>query len=299
MKLGILDIPGRIADTAELVQHAEAIGFSRYWLAEHQPQPSPLLTAMMIAGLTQSIRIGTAGILLHYYALQRTAHDFHLLERAHAGRIDAGFCPGRSPREDACDEIAGRNAQHVIESYPERAGEFIGMLRNVPAHPGWQPANAWPGVATCPEIWSMGGGPRSARIAAAHGVAYAYALMFPESRDDTETVMRYRDEFKPSCERDAPHVAIAVAGICAPTDELAEALAARHDNPYVAQRVVGSPARCVEALAQLQERYRADEIVFADTCWRYEEREVCYRLLAESARLVPQSSEPVNPSGTK
>lgn len=276
VRLGVLDIHGDIEQTVELAPLADRLGYTRYWIAEHQPQPSPLLVAAIVAGLTERIRVGTAGILLHYYPPLRTAHDFQFLDRAFGGRIDAGFCPGVARSELAEIDRDGRDLGALIADYNERAARLVRHLRNTPDAPDHDPTTAWSGCASGPiEIWSLGGA-RSGELAAALDLRFGYALMFRASADDPAAALRYRAR----CPH--PYAVVAVAGICAETDEAAEAMARAAPSPHFEARIVGSPARCRAALADLAARYAADEVVFADLC-PPAARARCYELLAASA----------------
>lgn len=272
----MLDIGGSIESTIELAPRAEQLGFSRFWIAEHQPQPSPIVIATLVAGQTSTIRVGTAGVLLHYYPPARTAFDFQLLERAFTGRIDAGFCGGITPFAKLIeDDRDGRDMAAVMAAYPQRVETIVRYLRNA------DPAVAWAGASDAPpEIWSLGGGERSADLAARLGISFGYALMFPTGVDDPAVVRRYRERFAPYGDGARPRVAVAVAGICAETDALAGALARTRRSTHFAPRVVGSPTTCAAALADFRERYDADDLVFADLCDNLDDRVRCYELLA-------------------
>lgn len=296
MKLGILDIGG-IEEAIVLAPLAERLGYGRYWLAEHQPQPSPVLLASVIAGQTERIRVGTAGVLLHYYPPLRTAHDFHLLERAYTGRIDAGFCGGMTIIPELVEgDRDGRDYRALAEAYPERVRRFVGQLRNTRANPAFDREVAWLEVGEePPEIWSLGGGGRSSDLAAELGLGFGYALMFARSQDEPEVARRYRDRFVPHRDRAAPAVIVAVAGVCAETGEAARRLADRWPNPSFRPRIVGDPATCASELAALAERYGADELVFLALCAPHDDRARCYELLAHACRLAqtaPAAPEP-------
>jgi luciferase family oxidoreductase group 1 len=293
VKLGILDI-GWLEDSIVLAPRAEQLGYARYWIAEHQPQPSPILMASLIASQTEHIRVGTAGILLHYYPPLRTAHELHLLERAYTGRIDAGFCSGLTVDPALLDgDRDGRDYRALIAAYPERARQFVQQLRNTRASPGFDPALAWREVGDePPAIWSLGGGGRSAELAAELGLGLGYALMFPNSRDEPEVAQRYREHFVPHPDRAAPAVIVAVAGVCAETDEAARRTAdamARSNDSFL-PRIVGGPATCAAALAALAARYGTDELVFLQHCATHAERVLGYELLAAACGLPPRAA---------
>jgi luciferase family oxidoreductase group 1 len=266
MKLGVLDIGSPIEDTIELAPLAERLGYARYWIAEHQPQPSPISIAFLVANQTERIRVGTAGVLLHYYPPLRTAHEFHLLERAHTGRIDAGFCGGITPLPVLVEpDRDGRDYPAIMKSYPDRTRLFVRHLRNTRADPSFDPTTAWGGVGDePPQLWSLGGSVRSASLAAELGLSFGYALMFTNSKDEPEAARAYRDKFVPSRELARPNIAVAVAGVCDETDAAANAAAAKLTNPWFAARVVGSPATCARQLDDYRTRYGADDVIFAE-----------------------------------
>ena len=282
--LGVLDI-GPIEHALELSVLAEELGFHRYWIAEHQPQPSPMLMASLIAGQTDRIRVGTAGILFHYYPPLRTAHDFHLLERAYSGRIDAGFCGGMTIKPELMEpDRDGRDYAAIIRDYPGRVERLVRALRNTPDHPGFDPATAWAGVGYAPQLWSLGGGARSAALAARLGLNFGYALMFTSSVDDPASVRSYREQFVPHPGQDAPLVAVAVGGICADTEARARAAADAYTNKYFLPRFIGDGATVATGLAELRERFDADEVVFCDLGGALEVRRAGLTALAAAWR---------------
>ena len=62
-----------LANTIDLARHCEALGYHRYWLAEHHggpmlagPSPEALIPA--VAGATSTMRIGSGGVMLPHYS---------------------------------------------------------------------------------------------------------------------------------------------------------------------------------------------------------------------------------------
>src|SRR3954464_4796135 len=107
--LDLAQIPeGGTAQTAlhrsrELARHAEALGFRRFWLAEHHNMTgiASAATAVLIghvAGGTDSIRVGSGGVMLPNHAPLVVAEQFGTLESLYPGRIDLGI--GRAPGTD-------------------------------------------------------------------------------------------------------------------------------------------------------------------------------------------------------
>jgi luciferase family oxidoreductase group 1 len=294
-RLGLLDCWHHVGNTIALAEEADALGFARYWLTEHPPQPNPQVVAALVAGMTQRIRVGTAGILLHFHAPLSAAQQFLLLEQVYPGRIDAGFCAGSADSLVAEALLDGRPDQRKLpEVFGERAGELIAFLRgNFPAGHRYEELAAWPLATGAPDVWSFGTGRNSAEIAARHGTAFGYSLFHSFSRDDTASVHAYRDSFQPNVHRGEPLVCMAVAGMCAENELEARRLQQAHQNPFLVPTVVGTPRQCHEQFAAIADRYGVNELVFLDLSPTFAARRVSHRLIAEELRLAAYDREAV------
>jgi luciferase family oxidoreductase group 1 len=287
-KLSAIDLQGNVHQSLRLAPLVERFGYERYWLAEHPPQPSPMLISALLAGLTQRIRVGTAGILLHFYSPFRTAMEFQLLDQAFSGRIDVGFGAGAAAHPEWNRALLeGRDLEDLARRYPDRATCFVKHLRNTRDSQDFDAHMAWPGVGPRPpQVWGLGTSFRGASLAARNGLRFAYSLFFPHSQDDPAAVEAYRREYVPHPSSPQPYVAIAVGGVCAESEAAARSQAATMAPGEIVGTVVGDPDTCVSRLAEIADRYQADEIVFADFCSGYEERVRCYELIAEAAGLA-------------
>jgi luciferase family oxidoreductase group 1 len=294
IRLGVLDNWDQVSESIALAEEADRMGFHRYWLTEHPPQPNPQLFAALVAGVTERIRVGTAGILLNFHTPLQAAQQFLLLEQVYPGRIDAGFCAGgASSQELASALFDGRpDLRLTPEAFVERADALIGFLRgNLPSDHPYGAIEAWPGSLDVPEVWSFGTGARSAAIAARQGTAFGYSLFHHSTSDDTTTVNAYRDDFQPSAHLAQPLVGLAVAGVCAETECEARRLASQHVNTFILPTIIGSPGQCHEQLATLAERYQTPELVLLDVSPDFDSRLRSYRLLAEELGLCePEAS---------
>lgn len=229
---------GTVADALAIAlrtaRHVEALGFSRYWVAEHHNMPgiASSATAVMvghIAGGTRRIRVGSGGIMLPNHAPLVVAEAFGTLAELYPDRIDLGL--GRAPGTDqATMRALRRNRVEAEEDFPRDLAELQHLL--APAQPG-QRLVAMPGAGTNVPIWLLGSSLFSARLAAARGLPYAFASHFAP-RYLMQAIALYREQFCPSETLAAPYVAIGVPLIAAPTDEQAQFLAS---STY--QRVLG------------------------------------------------------------
>ncbi|MDY0330281.1 MAG: LLM class flavin-dependent oxidoreductase [Thiomonas sp.] len=215
-------------------QHAEALGFKRYWLAEHHNLPgvASSATAVLVgyvAGGTRRIRVGSGGVMLPNHAPLVVAEAFGTLAELYPGRIDLGL--GRAPGTDPLTMRALRRDRVEREDdFPRDVAELQHLL--APPEPG-QRLVAIPGAGTQVPIWLLGSSLFSARLAAQRGLPYAFASHFAP-RLLHQALALYRQEFSPSNVLARPYVIIGVPMIAAPTDDEAQFLAS---STY--QRVLG------------------------------------------------------------
>ena len=229
---------GTVADALAIAlrtaQHAESLGFTRYWLAEHHNMAgiASSATAVLvghIAGGTQRIRVGSGGVMLPNHAPLVVAEAFGTLAELYPGRIDLGL--GRAPGTDGPTMRALRRDRVESEQdFPRDVAELQRLL--APTQPG-QRIIAMPGAGTNVPIWLLGSSLFSAQLAAERGLPYAFASHFAP-RLLLQAIDLYRRNFRPSATLAAPYVVIGVPLIGAPTDEEAEFLAS---STY--QRVLG------------------------------------------------------------
>jgi len=223
-----LDIAVRTA------RRAEALGFTRYWLAEHHNMPgiASSATAVLvghIAGATNRIRVGSGGVMLPNHAPLVVAEAFGTLTTLYPGRIDLGL--GRAPGTDRVTMRALRRDRiESEEDFPRDVSELQRLLG--PAQPG-QAITAVPGAGTEVPIWLLGSSLFSARLAAHKGLPYAFASHFAPRLLQAALAV-YRQEFRPSRVLAQPWVMVGVPVIAAPTDAESEYLAS---STY--QRVLG------------------------------------------------------------
>jgi luciferase family oxidoreductase group 1 len=207
----------------DLARHAEALGYTRYWVAEHHNMTGigSAATSVVIGYLacgTKSIRVGSGGIMLPNHSPLVIAEQFGTLESLYPGRIDLGL--GRAPGTDPRTMQALRRASVSADSFPEDVLELMLLLAE--PKPG-QPVRAVPGAGTNVPIWILGSSTFGAELAAALGLPYAFASHFaPDAL--FEALEIYRSQFKPSKQLDHPYVMVGVNVVAADTDEEARRL---------------------------------------------------------------------------
>ncbi|WP_375427942.1 LLM class flavin-dependent oxidoreductase [uncultured Sphingomonas sp.] len=234
-------VAGALANAADLARHAEALGFHRYWVAEHHgmegiASAATSVVVAHVAGATRSIRVGAGGIMLPNHAPLVIAEQFGTLDALFPGRIDLGL--GRAP---GSDQRVARAMRRTLASdandFPRDVIELQGYL----ADDGQTGIRATPGAGARPDLWILGSSTFGAQLAAALGLPFAFASHFaPDSLDMAMAI--YRRDFRPSPTMARPYAMAAINVFAADTDAEGEYLASSQQQAFVALRT-GTPGK--------------------------------------------------------
>jgi luciferase family oxidoreductase group 1 len=321
MKLSILDlahvplgsdVPQALRNTLDLARHADALGYERYWLAEHHNMPGIASAATsvvigQVAAATQRMRVGAGGIMLPNHSPLIIAEQFGTLEALFPGRIDLGL--GRAPGTDGLTWRALRREPGASDRFPEDVLELQALLG--PVQPG-QRIRAVPGAGSNVPLWILGSSLFGSQLAAQFGLPYAFASHFAPAALHAALKV-YRERFKPSAQLERSYAIAGVNVIVAPTDAEARRLftslqgvviglvtgmrgllAPPVDHmepltPQVQQSVdaflscsfVGSPQTVRRGLDAFLVETGADELIVASAIYDHSARVKSYELLAD------------------
>ena len=255
-----------LRNSLALAQHAEALGYRRFWLAEHHGMPgiASAATAVVIAHIasgTRSIRVGSGGVMLPNHSPLVIAEQFGTLEALHPGRIDLGL--GRAPGADQLMIHALRRDPQAADGFPDDVAELQSFLR--PASAG-QRLVAVPGAGSNVPLWLLGSSLFSARLAARMGLPFAFAAHFAPA-DLREALTLYRASFVPSRQLDRPYVMVGVNLLVADSDAEARRLFTSQQQAF-ANLLRGTPGRVPPPVADI------------DAVWTPTERAGAQRMLA-------------------
>lgn len=249
-----------------LAKHAEAIGYDRFWLAEHHGASlawaSPELIVPMLGQATTRIRVGVAGILLKVYQPLKVANDFSLLSHLVPKRIDLGVAGGW-PGPNGVALTDGRWTSP--REYSEKVKSLVAFMR--PTQGNALTGDALPPRA-CPtpkevEIWLLGGSRDTARLAGAEGLSFGLAA-FGQLAGAREAADIYREShcrYHGSVGR----ISVALTLACAATDSRAERLLKGSASP-ARPFVIGSPETCSGRVVEGIHQVGADEATLLFTC---------------------------------
>lgn len=325
MKLSVLDLapiasgsdaPTALRRVSELARHAEALGYHRFWLAEHHGLPSiasaaPEVLIEHVASRTERIRVGSGGVMLPNHAPLAVAERYLTLEALHPGRIDLGI--GRAAGTTPVTAHALRSAEP--EKYPRQLREVMAFAGGgFPEDHPYAGIDVVPSGVPLPPIWLLGSSGGSAALAGQLGAGYAFAHHFSPTPAEP-ALRRYRESFVPSAHFPEPRVMLAVSVFCADTTAEAERLASatglvfvrlrtgnpgpipspeeaaahplsalekRFVQPILDLQIVGDPATVKGRLQAIVDRTGADELMVSTVMHDPAARLRSYRLLAEA-----------------
>jgi luciferase family oxidoreductase group 1 len=249
--ISILDLSpviegGSIADslhnTLSLAQHAENLGYKRFWLAEHHNMTgiASAATSVVIgyvAGGTSKIRVGAGGIMLPNHAPLVIAEQFGTLESLYPNRFDLGL--GRAPGSDQLTASAlRRTLSSSGDDFPEQLEELRFFLSEPVEN---QRVRAVPGAGLDIPIWLLGSSGFSARLAGSLGLPFAFAGHF--SPEYTMPALDlYRKSFTPSKTLEKPYAMLGINMVAAETDKEAWRLATSQFQSFL-RLIRGAPGR--------------------------------------------------------
>jgi luciferase family oxidoreductase group 1 len=245
-------------NTLELARHAERLGYTRFWLAEHHNMVgiASAATSVLIgyvAGGTSTIRVGSGGVMLPNHPPLVIAEQFGTLETLYPGRIDLGL--GRAPGTDGATIRALRRDPNMTGlEFPEQVQELLRYL--APASPG-QLVRAVPGAGTDVPVWLLGSSTFSAQLAALLGLPFAFAGHFAP-QEMRQALHLYRERFRPSQWREKPHVMVGLPVIAAETDAKARWLATTQQMKFL-QLVRGEPFLMTPPVESMDGLWSAEE----------------------------------------
>ncbi len=211
------------ADSLELAQYADALGYRRYWVAEHHNMvgiggaATSVVIGYLAAG-TKHIRVGAGGIMLPNHSPLVIAEQFGTLESLYPSRIDLGL--GRAPGTDQLTWRALRRSPRASEQFPQDVQELQGYF--APVKEG-QAVQAVPGANLNVPLWILGSSLYGAQLAAEYGLPYAFASHFAPAALD-QAFEQYRQYFKSSNQLQKPYAMPCISVIVADTNEEAKYL---------------------------------------------------------------------------
>lgn len=308
------DAKEAIDSMVDLAQATEAMGYSRYWIAEHHNTSTLVSSATSILMKhtlehTNKIRVGSGGIMLPNHSPLVVAEQFGTMATIYPNRLDLGL--GRAPGTDMMTASALRRSQNdSVYTFPDDVNALLTYFGPIDQQ---EYVKAFPGVGTNIPIYILGSSTDSAYLAAKLGLPYVFASHFAP-RYMEEAISIYRSRFQPSEYLEKPHMMVCLNVIAAESDEEArreqttmqqfflnvvrgtqsplrppvesmEGIWQPHEKEMSLSMssvtLLGSKESIKDQLTSFQEKYNVDEIMAVSYIYDPEKQKRSYEILKE------------------
>jgi len=304
-----------LKNSLDLARRVEALGYKRFWLAEHHNMPSVASSATSvligyIAGGTSTIRVGSGGIMLPNHSPLVIAEQFGTLATLYPERIDLGL--GRAPGTDQVTARALNRDPRAALEFPQNVQELMLYFSE---ENSTGPVRAIPGEGLDIPMWILGSSTDSAYLAAAMGLLYAFASHFAPAQLHAALDI-YRKNFRPSPYLDAPHTLACVNVVAADTDDEADFLSISFKRlflgiitgkrgllqpPHESMRLhemeeaalaqmtaysfIGGPKKIKKEITAFLDQTRVDELMVVTYIYDHEARAKSYEILWDQFKV--------------
>ncbi|WP_295715614.1 LLM class flavin-dependent oxidoreductase [Mucilaginibacter sp.] len=311
LKLGLLEFGVRkklntlskIDDIFAYACEADRLGYSRFWLGEHYTvsadtawqNPEPLIP--LLAGMTNNISVGVAGLLIRYHCPYRVALSFKMLSNLFPGRIDLGFAKGTPGEKNVIPLLLGGYMNDEgANLFTDRMLETISILKNEEEYAG-RNIILPPYKGDLPNLWGLSISNNGLNQALDNEMNYSRSLFHEKANIsfEKEKLYAYKNKFEDLYGK-KPMVNLAIAGYCAESAQSAESefKTLLKNNPYylpfeknASCYVYGSPSQFADKLNELAENYGTEEFIFIDIADEPGKRKETLNLIGEELSLMP------------
>lgn len=312
-------------ETLDLAQHAEAWGYTRFWLAEHHNMTgvASAATSVLIghvAAGTKHLRVGSGGVMLPNHPPLVIAEQFGTLETLFPNRIDLGL--GRAPGTDTATLRALRRQPDSAADFPNQVQELLMLLG--PAAPG-QVVKAVPGANTNVPVWLLGSSTYSAQLAAHLGLPFAFAAHFAP-QELRRALSLYRAGFQASEYLQEPYALVCLPVVAGETDAEAKLLTTTLQMKFrdivrgvkdsllaepveslsgkwteqeqffasgmLAELIAGGPDTVERELRSFIESTHVNEVMISSTIFDHAKRLRSYEIVAQAMRKISAAAMP-------
>ena len=302
-------------DSVQLAILADKLGYHRIWYSEHHGMErlmnsAPELMIAHIAAKTDTIRLGSGGVMMPNHRPYKLAEVFKTLATFAPGRIDFGV--GRAPGGTMHASRALNSARIAPTDFYDEIEETMDYITNDVA--GTRPLIAAPVNVELPEAWLLGSSGQSAYKAAELGMGYSHA-QFIGGWPSEAALVTYRQHFKPSAFHSEPVINASFHVAIAETEELANYHASSielsflllltgqgglypadvaQSYPYTAEDrvriaeyrnsgrlIVGTAQQVAAQLKAYEEKYGISEFILASNIYDQDAKRAGFTALAE------------------
>lgn len=276
LKIGILELGYRgESDSLTAIQgimdyavEAEKLGYERFWLAEHhspnilQPFSNPEILISIIAGITDTIRVGSAGTMVKIYNPYCTVTNFKLLNNLFADRIDLGLSKGNPDTSYS----RGLFEAEDVSLFERVISEIHNLLYNEEENYKIHEVVIPPFGGSRPELWYLSSSYTHFPTAVKFGFNYCRSLFhgagITNSDCEVELLFKFRSDFS-ARHGFEPQVSLALAIEIFESDEIISSSSLHRDGEGFNILKVTINHLC-DLIQQYRELYGVSEFILYD-----------------------------------
>ncbi len=300
IKIGLLDFGIRansmnsllrVEDLIEYSVNAEKLGFSRIWLAEHHVGDvkitwnSPDSLVPIVAGMTEKIRVGVAGILIGIHTPYHIASTFKLYNNLFGNRIDLGMANG-GVSNAISNYTIGKDKQEVHALFESKYREVVHFLKAEDQLLKKESIVIPPFKGTIPEIWSLGVGYGNSMQRALETGSNLSRSIFHFNADlnyQKEHLHEFKELFQKKHKRQ-PKITMVFSGCCHQTTRKAKKVVEKMKLGYNLN-LVGCQKMFYDQINSFQENYGIDEVIFMNVALDSKDRLTAIELISDAFNL--------------
>lgn len=269
LNLGIISLHNEtsvdvINTTFQNVITAEKLGFKRYWFAEHHaPDTAWRNTSLMVilaAGYTDTIKVGTAGVILKVNNPYRIANDFRLASSLYEDRIELGLSRGTVSKDYLEHLFYDKSTE--IEDSDEKYEDLIKFIHNKHEVISVPPYDIKP-----PNVIALGSSSTSMNYSIKYNIDLCISVFHGTELNSQmiENIKIYRDQFFKINKR-LPCISLCFAGVCANNEDLAKKRLKEFlpDNSTWDVNIIGTPDKIKNYIYNISSSTGIVDFIYCD-----------------------------------
>lgn len=295
LEFGISDQKNSIHGLEDIFSYAstaDEIGYSRFWISEHHrsnplhPYNNPEILISLIAGMTNTIRVGSAGSLIGYYSPYSLVQNYKLLNNIYNDRIDFGLSKGRPEHSHLHNFFNLDNPTFENRNYMSNLESICDLLQNEEENFEKKNIVIPPFKGVSPSLWYLSNSYKMRDMAVQKKLNICRSLLHGldvfDFDPDIEGLTKYREDFY-ATHQEYPEVALAIA--VSFTDSPEKLLEKEKEITNIKEgiKVLSvTEDNFLETLENLQQKYQVDEFIIYDTEYNLEKKIKHLKIMKEA-----------------
>lgn len=294
MNIGFLDSGPVIESSVATIEHTiefakriDELGFSRFWLAEHQEKGvawrSPEVLISIIAGYTENIRIGAAGVLLPLNNSLRIAQHFKMLSTLFPNRIDLGIAKGISSPAISSELLDGLDYVEMLKDHDNRFNKLCFFLKNEIVRVDPSDIEIVPISGQTPNMWYLTTNCIDVNPVILNKSNLSMSLMHfstVNQQQRIDNLLRFSEKYYAENHEELNYN-VTINVIFSEDNGLIEKIRNKHLNKFMQLNVAGGVDECLDHIYRIQKMTRTNELIINPVYSAFDQKIELAEVLAE------------------